>query len=237
MSTEQKEDRSACAIIVAAGRGERLGQEQPKAFVPMGDRSLLAHTLAVFDKHPRIGSIILVVPAGYEHRCRQEVVEPSGSAKVTQVVAGGDSRQNSVHHGLQACNCKPRNVVVIHDAARPLVSADIITEVIDTTQALGCCITAIPVQDTVKKVKDGLVQGTPERDALWFSQTPQAFRLDLIRHAHEEAQRKERWVTDDAALAEWLGQPISVVEGSSRNFKITTADDLLMATALWQASQ
>ena len=148
--------------------------------------------------------------------------------KVSRVVAGGSERQESVSKGLQAINSPNAEIVVVHNAVRPFVSVSQIIEVIERAKAVGAALLALPVTDTVKEVTDGIVARTLDRRQIYLAQTPQAFRIDLLREAHRRANKENLLATDDAALVEGLGVPVAIVEGSPQNIKITRPSDLAL---------
>jgi 2-C-methyl-D-erythritol 4-phosphate cytidylyltransferase len=214
------------AILVAAGRGRRLGASQPKALVPIGGRPLIARALAAFATHPRIGPLVVVVS-------EPEAVRAAiaGVAARAQVVAGGAERQDSVRLGLAAID--RADLVLVHDAARPLVPRPVIDAVIAAAARHGAALPAIAPPDTVKEVDgEGTIMATLPRERLRLAQTPQGFRFDLLRTAHARAESDRFRGTDDAALVERTGARVVTVEGSPRNFKITRPEDLALAEAL-----
>lgn len=223
---------SVIALIPAAGMGSRMQAGINKQYLQLGDRPLLAHTLAVFDRHPAVDRIVVVVPAVEIDYCQRTVIEACGCTKVTAVVAGGAERQDSVRLGLDACGDLDDDLVLIHDGARPFLAAEQIDAVLAAARSEGAALLGVPAKDTIKEVASGRVVGTPERGSLWQAQTPQAFRLGLIRMAHRRALNDGFHGTDDAALVERLGQPVAMVPGSYRNLKVTTPEDLLLAQAL-----
>ena len=195
------------AILVAAGRGLRAGAGEPKQYRSIGGQSVIFRAMAPFCRHPRV---FLVQP----------VLNPDDAAMFNDAVqglqhaspaAGGATRQASVHAGLEALSSQKPDVVLIHDAARPFVSAALISRAIDAASATGAAIPAIAVADTIKLVDaSGNIEATPERARLRIAQTPQAFRFDVILEAHRRAAREGRSdFTDDAALAEWARKPRS----------------------------
>ena len=219
-------------LIPAAGAGRRMGAGTNKQYLELADRPLLARTLDVFEQHSLIDSIILIVSPAEIAYCKEEIVTRGNYRKVMAVIAGGAERQDSVYCGLQACQADDDDLILIHDGARPLVSAEIIDRVLDSVQQHAACLTAVPVKDTVKVVQDDCVVATPERATLWLAQTPQAFRYRLIRSAHDRAAEQGVRATDDAQLAEWAGAKVRVVQGEYRNLKITTPEDLEVAERL-----
>lgn len=223
---------SVWAIIPAAGRGSRLGAPSPKQFLPLSGRPILARTLAVFDAASAVDDVVVVVPPGDEARCRATVVEPYGFTKIRAIVPGGSVRQESVVRGLDAI-ARDASMVVIHDAARPLVTGDLVQRVIEAAATSGAAVAALPVVDTLKRQapRNGPVT-TVDREGLWTAQTPQAFRAALFREAVRRAKVDGFVGTDDAALVERLGLPVALVEGEPFNFKITRAEDLSLAEEL-----
>ena len=220
------------ALIPAAGSGRRMGTHLSKQYLEVAGRPILAHTLDLFQHHPKIHQIYIVASPDAVAFCRSEIVERFAFSKVVAVVAGGAERQTSVYLGLQACAATGDDLVLVHDGVRPLLTAECIDRLLPVAARVGACVLAVPVKDTIKEVEAGVVQGTPDRQRLWQVQTPQAFRARLLRRAHQQAQRDGYFGTDDAALVERLGEVVAVVEGDYRNFKITTAEDLVIARAL-----
>jgi len=210
-------------IVVAAGRGERLGQD--KAWVPLGDRPLVAHSLAALARPP-VERVVLVVAAG---RLAEGRALAAQVAVPTIAVVGGARRQDSVRHGLDALG--PCAWVAVHDAARPFADRALLLRTLEAAQATGAAVAAVPVRDTIKRVRAGRVVETLARAELWAVQTPQVFRGDLLARAHRAGDAE---VTDDAALVERLGVPVAVAAGAYVNIKVTTPDDLVLARLLWQ---
>jgi 2-C-methyl-D-erythritol 4-phosphate cytidylyltransferase len=217
---------SVVAVIPAAGSGSRLGGGSPKQYLHLAGMPVLARTLAVFDASTAIDDIVVVVPPGDESRCRDTAVEPYGWKKTRAIVPGGATRQDSVARGLDAVGADAA-IVVVHDAARPLVTGDLIRRVVAAAAATGAAIAALPVVDTLKRrVGDKGLVTTVDREGLWTAQTPQAFRVGLLRDAVARARADGFVGTDDASLVERLGVPVALVEGEASNFKITRAEDL-----------
>lgn len=214
-----------------------MGTNVPKQFLSLGGVPLLLHALRTFDSSPIISEIILVVPQDDCQYCQEDIVFFHGLKKVSQVVAGGMRRQDSVLNGVRAVNPKAE-IVVIHDAVRPFVTLDMISQVVDSTRAHGAAIVALPMRDTVKRVNaEGFIQETLCRDELWLAQTPQAFRRTLLLQAHEQGKAKELEATDDAFLVERLGLPVAIVQGCSDNIKVTRPEDLHMGEAILTAKK
>jgi len=220
------------ALIPAAGMGKRMGAGINKQYLLLAGRPILAHTIAVFQQTRRVDDIYIIVPEDEIPFCRERVVDRYGFSKVRGIVAGGLERQHSVFNGLRAMESpEPDDVVLIHDGVRPFVSQRVLEDSIDSARIHAAALVAVPVKDTVKVAKNGVVLETPPRDTLWLAQTPQAFRYALIREAHERAAADEWLGTDDTALVERLGKTVHIVRGEYGNFKITTPEDLVLAEA------
>jgi 2-C-methyl-D-erythritol 4-phosphate cytidylyltransferase len=223
-------------VIVAAGKGTRMGASDSKQYLPLRGKPILVHTLERFQRMAQIEAIVLVTGSGDIDRCTA-YVEQYSLTKVVAVTAGGDERQHSVRIGLERLP-EGLEVVAVHDAVRPLVTEARIAECLHKAYEAGGAVLAVPVKDTIKVVdSSGRIESTPERKSLWAVQTPQAFRLDLLEQAHRQAERDGFVGTDDAMLVERLGHSVHVVEGDYTNIKITTPDDLLLAERLLQEQQ
>jgi 2-C-methyl-D-erythritol 4-phosphate cytidylyltransferase len=210
------------AIIVAAGEGRRFGS--PKQFARLRGRSVLDWSLAVFDRHPRITDIILVLTdeaLGKKYMGAHE--------KLRSVVRGGAQRQDSVFRGFSELDPRRAEIVLIHDGARPLVSNALIRRVIRETEKHGACVPGVPLEDTVKRVDGALVVRTLDRAKLSRIQTPQGFNYALLKRAFARAWADNFYGTDDASLVERLGEKVVVTEGDPKNIKITTLLDLKLA--------
>jgi 2-C-methyl-D-erythritol 4-phosphate cytidylyltransferase len=219
------------ALIPAAGKGKRMGGSMEKQFFLLDGKSILAHTLSPFEASSRVDRIIIIAPAQSISHCWKKIVRPFEYKKVSQIIKGGQYRQDSVRMGLEAIegSC---DLVMIHDGARPFVTIDIIERAIDATEIHSATVAAVPAQDTIKAVQGGVVSKTFSRGALWQIQTPQTFSYDLILRAHREALKDGYLGTDDASLVERLGHPVKVLMGSHRNLKVTTPEDLHIAKAM-----
>jgi len=215
------------AIIVAAGSGTRFRSEKPKQFIEINGKPLLVHTLERFSESPSVDAIILVVASDQlENTARLT----DGVDKVSKVVVGGSSRTESVRNGLDAVD-SATEIVAIHDGARPLVSVDEIERTIAAAAKTGAACLVAEVTDTIKAIRGDEVAATLDRNQLRRALTPQAFKIEILRKAFENAKLGEN-VTDECYLVEKLGYPITAVEGSSRNIKITREEDLILAEAL-----
>lgn len=207
--------------------------EVEKPYIRIGDRPILAHTLDVLDRCPLVDGYIIVVEPSKQDACRQEIIDNFGYQRVLAVVAGGATRQESVYHGLMALDVDT-DVVLIHDAARPCIDPTLINESISQCRRDGAVLVAVPVKDTIKVVRDGVVKATPDRSTLWLAQTPQTFTCRILREAHERARQEDYSGTDDAALVEWAGHDVHILHGDYDNIKITTPEDLDVAERILQ---
>ena len=220
------------AIIVAAGKGVRMQGSLRKQYLPLAGLPILAHTLTVLAECELVGQIYLVIPQDDFDFCRERILNRIKLAATVNLVAGGARRQESVYRGLQQLDPGCR-IVVIHDGVRPFVQHDQITACINGAQKFGACILGIPAYDTLKQVdKSENIVNTITRDAIWLAQTPQAFRYDLVKKAHDQARLDGYQGTDDASLVERLGATVKIIRGSRSNIKITTKEDLEIARAL-----
>jgi len=213
------------ALVLGAGRGERLGHAVPKAFVPVAGRPLFAHALEALAATQAIDWVVPVVPADALERFAGMAQAFRCHGKLGPPVAGGEERQDSVAAGL-AVLAEDVGLVAVHDAARPLVRAQDVERVIAAARSHGAAILAVPLRDTVKRVRAGFVVETPPREECWAAQTPQVFRVELLREALAKAAAERRRGTDCAQLVEALGVPVHVVAGDPGNLKLTGPEDL-----------
>ena len=219
------------AIIVAAGKSERMGAGTDKAFLSLGARPVLAWSLLAFEQCPDIDQIVLVVRKE-KLLATRSMVQMFGISKLRTIVAGGPRRQDSVALGLAALDPETR-IVSVQDGARPCTTSDLISETIRSAKRVGSGVAASRVVDTIKFVARGTtVDHTLERDKLWAVQTPQTFKLELLRKAYAKVAEKAATITDEAAAMELLGEDVRLVEWPHANPKITTAEDLTIAAAL-----
>lgn len=210
-----------------------MQRDRRKQYLKLGGEPVVVRTLRVFDSSVLIDRIVLVVPAEDRAFCRDDVIAVASIEKPVDLVAGGSSRQASVYNGLQAMEAVEDDLVVIHDAVRPFLQASELAACIETAGKTGACILALQAFDTLKQAdSDGRVRTTLDRESIWLAQTPQVFRYEQIHAAHARAKQAGIKVTDDAALLEMAGQPVSIVPGSRLNIKITTPEDLALATAI-----
>lgn len=227
-------------VLVAAGRGERLGAPVPKAFVELDGRTLLEHAVRTVTGLPQGGQLVLVVPEGFAAQALEiadAAAKPGGAWQVS-VVGGGRERHESVRKGLDALG-ETIETVLVHDAARPLAPAEVFQRVIDAVHATRAgVVPAVPVADTLKLVDGDIVRSTADRTALVAVQTPQGFPRELLAAAHQTAQaRAERAPdhdapTDDAEVVQRFGGTVRTVTGDQRSHKLTTPADLLMLEGL-----
>jgi 2-C-methyl-D-erythritol 4-phosphate cytidylyltransferase len=225
------------AIVVAAGKGTRLGGNQPKQFLELCGVPIIIHTLRQFERCEEINEIIVVVPAE-ETAVFSSLAEKFEVRKLSRVVTGGATRAQSVRCGLNAIG--NAEIVAVHDGVRPFVTPDEIDRVIVAARASGAAILVAPVADTIKNIENGRVKRTPPRHNLRRALTPQCFRYDLLKRAYDQLDEVESAgieVTDDSLLVERLGAEIIAVEGSARNIKITNEEDLALAEALLKTFQ
>jgi 2-C-methyl-D-erythritol 4-phosphate cytidylyltransferase len=209
-----------------------MGAARPKAFLPLAGRPLLLRAADAFEASPGVEAIVAVVPAG-EQRAAHDLLAPL--RKVTAVVAGGGTRQDSVRAGLEALPADFDGIVLVHDAARALVDPSLIAAVIRAALETGAALPVLPLVDTIKRVRDGLVQETLDRSELAAAQTPQGVRRALLEEALARAERDGAIVTDEAMAVERLGRRVTAVVGSPRNLKITTPHDLRWAEVILAA--
>jgi 2-C-methyl-D-erythritol 4-phosphate cytidylyltransferase len=223
----------ASAIIVAAGSGVRLGTIEPKAFVKIAGATMLSYSLRAISEVAAITEIVIAIPPGFEAAARAEVTA-AGIRIPVKITAGGAERQDSVRIALGLTSAESE-LVIVHDAARPLATASIFAACLERASRGGAAIAATPVTDTLKRVADRTIVATVARAGLWNAQTPQAFRRDLLVSAHQRALTEQIFATDDADLVERIGADVEVVECSTANLKVTTPDDLAIAHALLAA--
>lgn len=232
------------AIVLSAGRGTRMNSDVAKQYLPLKGRPVLFYCMDIFQKS-FIDEIILVCAKEDIEYCKEEIVDKYGFSKVSQIVPGGKERYNSVFNGLCAISDVSRKAseesyVFIHDGARPFVDMDMLERVLDEVKVHKACITGVPVKDTIKvSDADGFVCDTPNRSSLYQVQTPQVFDYKLIKDAYKEVLDKEQElrekgvsITDDAMIVEAVSDiKVKIVEGSYRNIKITTPEDMIVAAS------
>jgi 2-C-methyl-D-erythritol 4-phosphate cytidylyltransferase len=223
---------TASAIIVAAGKGIRMGDEVRKQYLFLDDRPVISHTIEAFDKCDMIDGIFLVVPEEDFEFYNNTILNLKNFQKEVNLVPGGAERQDSVYNGLLSID-NTDNIVIIHDGVRPFIRSEQLSECISYATDYDACIFAVPAYDTLKRVNSSeFIEDTIERRNIWLAQTPQAFKYKIIRNAHENARQLSITGTDDAMLVELLGIKVKVIKGSRYNVKITTKEDLLLARAM-----
>lgn len=218
------------AIVLAAGQGKRMQSKVQKQFLLIKEKPVLYYTLNAFENSPVITDIILVTGKDEIEYCQKEIVEKYGFKKVCKIVAGGKERYHSVHHGLQAV--EEADYAFIHDGARPFVDNDMIERAYEAVKEHKACVIGMPVKDTIKIAdKNGFASQTPDRKKVWQVQTPQTFEFQLIKDAYSRLLEEEpEGITDDAMVVETMTDcKVKLVEGSYRNIKITTPEDLEIA--------
>ena len=218
------------AIIAAAGAGTRMASDRPKQFLLLAGTPIIFHTLKVFEQCESIHEVIVVLPAE-ESAGFLSMAGKMGLRKVARVAPGGATRAESVKRGLMSIRAATAEIVAVHDGVRPFVTVEEISNTVAAAQTDGAAILVAPVTDTIKHVDDGSVVKTLDRGGLRRALTPQCFRYELLREAYQRADVNDPSLTDESALVEQLGHRVSVVEGSARNIKITTAEDLEIAEA------
>jgi len=216
------------AVVPAAGTSERMGTD--KVLLPLGDTPVILRTLQVLEACPEITEIIvatrrdLIVPVG-------QLCKDAGLSKVHKIIVGGKTRTESVLAGVREAE-KKAELIAVHDAARPLVTVEIVSRTVHAAKTYGAAAPAVPVKDTVKRAVGGVVEDTPERSELYAVQTPQVFEHGLLQGALEKAVQDKIRLTDDCAAVERLGMRVKLTEGSYENLKLTTPEDLAAAEAI-----
>jgi 2-C-methyl-D-erythritol 4-phosphate cytidylyltransferase len=224
------------ALIPAAGVGKRIGGEIPKQFLALHDKPILGLTLEKFQASPVIHEIIVAAPQEFHSNVR-EIATKYSVTKLTQVVVGGEQRQHSVWNALKAAP-KDAEIVIVHDAVRPFISASDIQKVVDSAKKHGAAILAVRVKDTIKlSDEQEFVLNTLDREYLWSVQTPQAFKRDILFGAMQQAMEEHFTGTDEASVVENYGVDVKIIEGSYTNIKITTKEDLVFADAIMKAER
>ncbi len=221
-----------------------MGSKIKKQYLPLGGMPVLSRTISVFDQCGLCKRIFLVVPEEDMSFCREHVIDPFSFDLPLHLVTGGNSRQDSVYHGLAAARQtaedmgeirdEKKPVVLVHDGVRPLVSRDLIFNCLEKAVATGSCIPVLPCMDTVKSldVEEQMITGTLERRSIGFAQTPQVFDMDVLFRAFAHAGKTHFTGTDEASLLEHAGEKVSMVQGDSKNIKLTTTADLAFARYL-----
>jgi 2-C-methyl-D-erythritol 4-phosphate cytidylyltransferase/2-C-methyl-D-erythritol 2,4-cyclodiphosphate synthase len=215
------------AILVAAGRGERMGGDRPKAFLELAGQPLLLRSARALARCPEVGGLVAVVPEA-EVDVAAEML--AGLEQPCEVTVGGARRQDSVLEGLKCVPDGFDGIVLVHDAARPFVGPDLVGAVVEAAEQVGAALPVLPLHDTIKSLEGGRVVGTLDRSTLGAAQTPQGFRLGPLVEAYEQAFRDRVTLTDEAMAMERLGLPVAAVPGAAHNRKLTTPEDLAWAS-------
>ncbi|MCP1146502.1 2-C-methyl-D-erythritol 4-phosphate cytidylyltransferase [Lysinibacillus endophyticus] len=216
-------------VLPAAGSGKRMGAGQNKLFLLLANKPILIHTLEVFEQDENCTGIWLAVKPE-EREFIQQLLREYQITKVKGLPDGGEERQHSVHSCIK--EMEQVEIVLVHDAARPFITQNIIASLVKRAIEQGAAIAGVKAKDTMKKVKDGIIVETVDRESLWMIQTPQAFRYDLLAEAEDVAEKVGFLGTDEAMLVERLGYPVHIVEASYDNLKMTTKEDLVLGEAI-----
>jgi 2-C-methyl-D-erythritol 4-phosphate cytidylyltransferase len=220
------------AIIPAAGSSKRMQNNISKQYLLLEGTPVLARTLEIFQRSPGIDEIFLIVPRADIDYAHKHIVNRYAISKVSNILAGGKERQDSVRNGIDALG-NDHDIVVIHDGVRPFISEELVHSAILGASKAKAVTVGVPVKDTVKSIDyHGIVVETLDRNHLWLTQTPQAFERDIIKKAYEVAYRDNYYGTDDASLVERIGIKVMMIRGSYDNIKITTKDDIMLAEIL-----
>lgn len=217
-------------IIPAAGEGKRMQAEGNKLFIALQGKAIITHTLQVFNDDPTCQKVILSINP-LERSLFERIIKRASFKRKIVFVEGGSERQYSVHNGLHSLS-DSAEIALVHDGARPFINHAQIRSLVSDAKTHGATVLAVPVKDTIKKVVDLQVDTTIERAGLWAVQTPQAFRVSLLKEAHGKAKQTNFLGTDDASLVERIGKTVSITKGNYDNIKITTPEDLYFAEAI-----
>ncbi|MFE4813944.1 2-C-methyl-D-erythritol 4-phosphate cytidylyltransferase [Peribacillus simplex] len=220
-------------VIPAAGQGKRMKAGKNKLFIELSGIPIIVYTLRVFEEDPDCRGIILSInPAEKDYF--SQLIAAYGLKKVKKLVMGGKERQQSVYNGLQHAG---EEIILVHDGARPFINLGQISELTTAASLHGGAVIAVPVKDTIKKASNNKVVETVERSSLWAVQTPQAFRVSILKSAYEQAEAEAFLGTDDASLLERINEQVVIIEGNYDNIKITTQEDIYFAEAILHKQQ
>lgn len=222
-------------IIAAAGAGRRMKSDRPKQLLVLNETPILVYTIRKFDRCRLVDRIVVAAPRESVDEIRK-LVSAAGFSKAVSVVQGGARRQDSVATAMQHLD-PDTTIVAVHDAVRPFVTVEEIEAVINEAEKSGAAVLAIPIVDTVKQIRRDLIESTLTRDHLVLAQTPQVFRIEVLREAFERAKKDEYYGTDESSLVERMDHPVAIIRGSERNIKITRPDDLTLARFYLQEEQ
>ena len=221
------------ALIAAAGKGCRMNAGLSKMLMRLDEKPILTHTLEKFEEAQCIDKIVLVINPTDRKVIEQIILSNNRFNKVTKIITGGNTRQDSVYNGLQAIDNDQEDIVLIHDGARPFITEQMMKATIQQAQIFDGAIIAVPVLDTIKKVQsEQLIDRTIDRGRLWQAQTPQTFRLSCIKALHRKASKEGFVASDDAIIVEHYGGQVKIIEGSRNNLKITDPFDMAVAKVL-----
>lgn len=223
------------AIVLASGSGSRFGADTPKQFEKVGDKTILEHSIEIFEQNENICEIILVITPGYEKKAK-ELCDKNGYKKLSKILAGGKIRKESSSIGVNAIAENEANVI-IHDCARPFLSQDVLNNCINALKTHTAVDVAVAVTDTVLVVEDNIIKNVPDRKILKNSQTPQCFRLSLIKRAHELAKDDANFTDDCGLVLKYNLAEIYVVEGNLDNIKITYPQDIHIANSIYNSKK
>jgi 2-C-methyl-D-erythritol 4-phosphate cytidylyltransferase len=223
------------AIIAAAGAGRRMKSDRPKQLLVLNETPILVYTIRKFDRCRLVDRIVVAAPRESVDEIRK-LVAAAGFSKSVSVVQGGARRQDSVATAMQHLD-PDTTIVAVHDAVRPFVSVEEIEAVIYEAEKSGAAVLAIPIVDTVKQIRKDRIESTLTRDNLVLAQTPQVFRIEVLRDAFERAKKDEYYGTDESSLVERMDHPVTIIRGAERNIKITRPDDLTLARFYLQEEQ
>lgn len=218
------------AIIAAAGSGNRMASDRPKQFLSLAGIPIILHTVKAFEQCDDIQEIIVVLPADQSAEFLT-VAAKHNLRKVARIVPGGVTRADSVKRGFLAIRSATAGIIAIHDGVRPFVTVEEISKTVRAAEVHGAAILVAPVVDTIKRVSKGMISETLQRSGLRHALTPQCFRYDLLHRAYETVDVSDPSLTDDSIMVERTGADVAIVEGSAKNIKITTPQDLLIAEA------
>ncbi|HOP50284.1 MAG TPA: 2-C-methyl-D-erythritol 4-phosphate cytidylyltransferase [Ignavibacteriales bacterium] len=216
-------------IIPAAGSGTRCNSDIPKQFIKINDREILSYTLEAFDKHDGIDNIIVVTSKEY-FELIQNIAKNNKISKLIEVVEGGKERQDSVYNALEYVlnNLEPNSddIILVHDAARPLISSKIISNIIENVLKFDASVTAIKAKDTILEVLNNNVAGFVNREKIYYAQTPQAFKFNVLYQCFKKSYEQNLYFTDESTMLKYFGYKVFITNGDISNFKVTTPDDL-----------
>ncbi len=222
------------AIILAGGRGLRLGGNTPKQFLPLGSKPIIAWSLELCQRLPEIDHIVTVIPDEFAALI-DAMVNDHGITKHISAVPGGSTRQESAFHAIRSVNYADDDMLIFHDAARPFVSQEIMLRCIAAIRDYGAAAAYVPIHDTIAEIDHDVVVSVPPRDRLYYAQTPQGFRYSIIKAAHDNACARSLASTDDVSLVLATGATVRMIDGDHSNFKITTDHDYQRACSIAEA--